>query len=156
MHNGIDPVSVTQILNVLIPAARKCSVEPADASVIAVFTGGESVSILVFFLFPFWAGVDLAAEPGTPVCAACAGTVIDVRDDDLMGATVVISHEDGYDTLYANLQSQPAVKVGDFVTAGQVLGSVGKTALGESAMAPHLHFAVTKDGEYVDPEEYLK
>ena len=101
-------------------------------------------------------GVDIAADAGTPVCAASSGTVLDVRDDDLMGTTVVISHDGGYDTLYANLQSTPTVAVGDYVTAGQVLGAVGRTALAESAEPTHLHFAVTKDGEFIDPEEYLK
>ena len=101
-------------------------------------------------------GVDIAADPGTQVCAASSGTVLDVRDDEWMGTTVVISHDGGYDTVYANLQSTPTVEVGDYVTAGQVIGSVGKTALGESAEPPHLHFAVTKDGEYVDPSEFLK
>lgn len=101
-------------------------------------------------------GVDIAADPGTQVCAASSGTVLDVRDDDWMGTTVVISHDGGYDTVYANLQSIPTVEIGDYVTAGQVIGSVGKTALGESAEPPHLHFAVTKDGEYVDPSEFLK
>ncbi|MBR3560136.1 MAG: M23 family metallopeptidase [Oscillospiraceae bacterium] len=100
-------------------------------------------------------GVDIAADPGTQVCAASSGTVLDVRDDDWMGTTVVISHDGGYDTVYANLQTAPTVEVGDYVTAGQVIGSVGKTALGESAEPPHLHFAVTKDGEYVDPSEFL-
>lgn len=101
-------------------------------------------------------GVDLAAAPGTQVLAASSGTVIDVRDDDLMGTTVVISHDGGYDTTYANLQSIPTVVVGDYVTAGQVIGSVGETALSESALAPHLHFGVTKDGEFIDPVEFLK
>ena len=101
-------------------------------------------------------GLDIAADAGTPVCAAGAGTVLDVRDDDLMGTTVVISHGDGCDTIYANLQATPTVEVGDYVTAGQVIGAVGHTALLESAEPTHLHFAVTRDGEYIDPEVYLK
>ena len=101
-------------------------------------------------------GVDIDADEGTPVCAASSGTVLDVRDDDLMGTTVVISHDGGYDTIYANLQSTPTVEVGDYVTAGQVVGSVGRTALSESAEPTHLHFGVTKDGEFVDPEAYLR
>lgn len=101
-------------------------------------------------------GVDLAAEPGTPVCAASRGTVTDVREDDLLGTTVVIAHDGGYDTIYANLQSVPAVSVGDEVTAGQIIGSVGRTALSESRLPPHLHFSVTKDGEFVEPAEFVK
>ena len=100
-------------------------------------------------------GVDIAAEAGTPVCAAASGTVLDVRDDDLMGATVVISHEGGLETVYANLQALPAVETGDYVTAGQVIGAVGRTALSEAAQGAHLHFSVTRDGAFVDPAAYL-
>ena len=100
-------------------------------------------------------GVDIAAEAGTPVCAASSGTVLDVRDDDLLGTTVVISHDGGIDTVYANLQAQPTVLVGDYVTAGQMIGAVGHTALAESAEPPHLHFGVIRDGEPTDPAAYL-
>ena len=100
-------------------------------------------------------GVDIAAETGQLVQAACAGTVTDVRDDDLMGTTVILSHDNGYDTLYANLEEVATVGVGDSVSAGEVIGAVGRTALSESSMPPHLHFAVTRDGEYVDPAEFL-
>ena len=61
----------------------------------------------------------------------------------------------GYQTTYACLQATPAVEQGDTVTAGQVIGAVGTTATAESAQGPHLHFSVTKDGDAVDPEEYL-
>lgn len=100
-------------------------------------------------------GVDIAADAGTPVCAAASGTVLDVRDDDLMGTTVVLSHDGGCATIYANLQTMPTVEVGDYVTAGQVIGAVGRTALSESAEPTHLHFGVTKEGNFVDPEAYL-
>jgi murein DD-endopeptidase MepM/ murein hydrolase activator NlpD len=45
--------------------------------------------------------------------------------------------------------------VGDSVSAGQIIGAVGSTAAAESAQSPHLHFAVSKDGDLVDPEEFL-
>ena len=73
----------------------------------------------------------------------------------MMGTTVVIDHGDGCQTTYANLQAQPAVEAGDTVSAGQIIGTVGSTAAAESAQAPHLHFAVAKDGDAVDPEEFL-
>ncbi len=140
----------------VVPAAPALIVHPLEGETLAVFSMDALLYSETMGDWRTHDGLDIAAEPGTPVCAACAGKVVSVRDDDLLGTTVVVSHADGYETLYANLQSEPAVKVGDYVTAGPVLGSVGKTALSESAMAPHLHFAVSKDGEAVDPEEYLK
>ncbi|WP_312281901.1 M23 family metallopeptidase [Oscillibacter sp.] len=102
------------------------------------------------------AGVDLAAEVGTQVMAACAGKVTSVEDNPLMGTTVVIEHDGGYVTTYANLQTVPAVKTGDTVSAGQIIGAVGSTAIAEAALPPHLHFAVEKNGDAVNPQAFLE
>ncbi len=100
-------------------------------------------------------GVDIQAAAGTEVVATAAGTVQSVTDDRRMGATVVIDHGDGYVTTYASLQVDPPVLAGDQVEAGTVIGTVGNTSLTEAALGAHLHFSVTKDGEAVDPAEYL-
>ena len=97
-----------------------------------------------------------AADAGTTVLAASSGTVLAVQNDDMMGTTVVIDHGNGYQTTYANLQARPTVVAGDSVSAGQIIGAVGTTAAAESAQGPHLHFSVSKDGDAVDPGEYLK
>ena len=100
-------------------------------------------------------GVDIAAEAGTEVKAAAAGTVYSVYTDDQMGTTVVIRHTGGYSTTYASLAEDPAVAAGDEVELGQTIGAVVQSALLESAIGDHLHFAVSKDGENVDPMEFL-
>ena len=100
-------------------------------------------------------GVDIAAAPGTPVLAPAGGTVSDVSADDLLGTTVTILHADGVMSTCANLAGVPAVALGDLVTTGDVIGSVGGTALSESREAPHLHLSMTKDGVSVDPLDYL-
>lgn len=101
-------------------------------------------------------GVDIAAASGATVLAACNGCVLAVEDDALMGTTIILEHDGGYQTTYANLQSNPPVVAGDFVSAGQIIGAVGSSAAAESAQEPHLHFAVTKDGEAVNPHEFLE
>ena len=100
-------------------------------------------------------GVDIAAEEGSKVCAAAEGTVYTVYEDDAMGMTVVIRHRDGYTTQYASLDQDVAVKVGDKVSLGQTIGTVGSTALLESALGDHVCFQVTRNGEPVDPAEFL-
>ena len=100
-------------------------------------------------------GIDIAAEVGTQVLAACSGTVTQVIDDDLMGTSVTIAHDGGYETVYSNLQSVPTVSEGQEVSAGEVIGSVGCTSIAEFAVPAHLHFAVTKDGVPCDPKEFL-
>ena len=100
-------------------------------------------------------GMDLAAPLGTQVMATADGTVSKVYADPLMGTTVVISHPNGVESLYANLAEVPTVEVGDEVTTGMVIGSVGRTAVAESQKASHLHFEMTESGANVDPENYL-
>ena len=99
-------------------------------------------------------GVDLAAEEGQPVKAARAGTVSAVYEDDFYGMTVVIAHGD-YTAHYCNLAPNPTVSAGDPVSAGTVIGTVGSTALLESASASHLHFEVFRNGQPVDPAGFL-
>ena len=100
-------------------------------------------------------GIDLAAQAGTAVTAAADGEVYTVYEDDQMGMTVVIRHDGGYTTQYSSLSDEVAVKAGDPVKLGQVIGTVGSTALMESALGDHVCFRVTCDGETVDPAEFL-
>ena len=100
-------------------------------------------------------GVDISAEEGTPVLAAADGTVYTVYDDETMGTTVVIRHEEGYTTKYACLGQEVTVAAGDEVILGQEIGCVGTSALLESALGPHVHFSVTCDDASVDPAEFL-
>lgn len=100
-------------------------------------------------------GIDLVAQEGAVVMAAGDGEVLAVYDDDLMGTTVTIDHGDGVTSVYSNLAAQPSVAAGDTVRAGDTIGSVGATALAESALPAHLHFAMKLDGEPVDPMDYL-
>jgi murein DD-endopeptidase MepM/ murein hydrolase activator NlpD len=100
-------------------------------------------------------GIDIASELGTPVLAASGGTVKSIEHNDLMGTTVTIDHGNGIMSMYANLADTPTVKTGDSVDTGTVIGAVGDTAIAESNRPSHLHFEISKDGDPVDPQDYL-
>jgi len=100
-------------------------------------------------------GIDIAAEQGALVRAAAAGIVESVEQDELYGTTVIIDHGSGIKTVYSNLAEVPTVKSGDRVECGEVIGSVGTTALCEIGEGTHLHFAVSENGESADPTNYL-
>ncbi len=100
-------------------------------------------------------GMDIAAPEGSEVKAVAEGTVLSVYEDELLGQTVTVEHAGGYVTHYSNLAPETAVTAGDRVSPGQVLGTVGKTALGEVGIPSHLHFAVYKNNVPQDPELYL-
>ncbi|MFI3253867.1 MAG: M23 family metallopeptidase [Eubacteriales bacterium] len=100
-------------------------------------------------------GIDIAANIGTEVMSVADGVVSAVYEDDMMGTTLVISHGDEIQSVYANLGEFPSVAVDDWVLGGQIIAVVGDSALAESGSEPHLQFSMRKNGESVDPMDYL-
>ena len=101
-------------------------------------------------------GIDIKAEKTTVVKSAEAGTVKTIKNDPRFGLTIIIEHNNGFKTVYSNLLSSEFVVEGENVEKGQSLGTVGNTGAFEIADEPHLHFEIIKDGEFVDPNIYLK
>ena len=98
-------------------------------------------------------GVDIAAAIGTPVKAVADGVVTNVYEDDMLGVTVEITHNDGKISRYCNLSptlSSDCVKDAE-ISALTVIGAVGETAVSESAEASHLHLEILDDGTPLDP-----
>lgn len=95
--------------------------------------------------------VNIAADEGAPVKTCADGTVLDVKIDSMLGQEVIIQHSGGIQSIYANLSDQIAVKKGQKVQAGTVIGAVGQTAQSEISLVPHLHFAMMKNGQPIDP-----
>jgi murein DD-endopeptidase MepM/ murein hydrolase activator NlpD len=99
----------------------------------------------------FHAALDLAGATGTTVKAAMDATVSVVSVDRAFGKYIILSHANGYQTLYAHL-SVSSVKEGERVTQGGKIGEVGSTGL---STGPHLHFGVFKNGKPVNPLDLL-
>ena len=147
-----EPVQETLEPEELLP--QVCS--PLDGTTVTVFSMTELMYDETMADWRTHDGVDIKAGEGDAVKTAADGTVKEVRYDDLMGVTVVISHADGYETQYSSLQQEPPVEQGKTVKAGDIIGLVGSTAAAEGDVGPHLHFSVSKDGKVVDPQEYVK
>ncbi len=99
-------------------------------------------------------GIDLAAPKGTPIHAAAAGTVIaagELTENNGRYGTSVIIETGPLQTLYAHMNSV-AVKAGDRVAAGQLIGAVGETGF---ATGPHLHFEVRQHNRAINPATLL-
>ena len=101
-------------------------------------------------------GIDIKAEKTSVVAAAEAGTVESIKNDPRFGLTIIISHENGFKTIYSNLLTTEFVSENEVVEKGQTIATVGETASFEVADESHLHFEIYKDGTPVNPTIYLK
>jgi murein DD-endopeptidase MepM/ murein hydrolase activator NlpD len=99
----------------------------------------------------FHAGLDFAADYGSPIRAADSGTVIYAGWYGGYGKAVIIDHGQGITTLYGHC-SELYVSEGQTVEKGQAIAAVGSTGL---STGPHLHFEVRRDGTPVNPADYL-
>ena len=102
-------------------------------------------------------GIDIKAEKGVEVKAIADGTIKSIKTDPRYGISIIIKHSKGFESVYACLLNEAqGLKEGDTIKQGQVIGNVGNSGIFESAEGMHLHFEMTKDGDYVNPDIYVK
>ena len=94
-------------------------------------------------------GVDYAAPTGAPVVSIAAGSVLSVTSDRTNGRMVRVRHASGYESNYLHLSAfAPGLRAGTRIAQGELIGRVGATGL---ATGPHLHYALKKNGTFVNP-----
>lgn len=102
-------------------------------------------------------GIDIVTKENAPVYAAADGKVSKIWVDPLMGYCIAISHSGNSVTIYKNLAEQlpDGIAEGASVRAGQLIATVGDSAMVEIAEEPHLHFEMTVSDLAVDPLKYF-
>jgi murein DD-endopeptidase MepM/ murein hydrolase activator NlpD len=102
-------------------------------------------------------GIDIVTNDGASVYSAADGTVAKVWKDDMMGYSIAVKHAGDCYTFYQNLSDNipESIKVGASVRSGQLIGTVGDSAMVEVAAEPHLHFEMTVADLSVDPLKYF-
>jgi murein DD-endopeptidase MepM/ murein hydrolase activator NlpD len=101
----------------------------------------------------FHTGIDLRADTGTTVMAALDGVISVVSENWLYGKYIIMTHDNGYKTLYAHLNSY-AVRQGERVARGRKIAESGNTGY---STGPHLHFSIyDRNNRLVNPLELLR
>lgn len=98
-------------------------------------------------------GIDYLTENSADVVVAADGIVENIYVSELMGMTVEILHEDGTISVYQSLAEDVAVIEGQEVLQGDLLGKTGNSADSECLMGTHLHFALIRNGVYLNPND---
>ena len=94
-------------------------------------------------------GIDYAAPTGTPIVSIGDGNVLFKKHDAVNGRIIKIRHNGTYSSAYAHMNSfAKGVDKGSRIRQGQIIGYVGRSG---RATGPHLHFAMYRNGNYVDP-----
>lgn len=146
-ENIVDEPEIKKELAFMAPVVGEIITDYADESLVYSKTLDEWTTHL---------GIDIKANKTSSVVASEEGTVKAVKNDPRYGLTVIIAHEDGYETLYANLLSADFVKEGEKVAKNQTIGTIGESASFEISDPPHLHFEILKNGENVNPTTVIK
>ena len=152
------PTTTAPAEDVVTPSETPKFASPSDGAV----SKGHSETALVYSMtmndYRTHTGVDIALYEGAEVRSVADGVVADVWEDPMWGWCVSIDHEGDAESIYKNLsrESAESLEAGETVLAGEVIGSVGDSALCEIADEPHLHFELKLSGVYVDPEEYIE
>ena len=129
--------------------------KPIDGRITGKYSGDTLVFCETLSDWRSHNGVDIKANIGDTVLASADGVVESVFSDK-MGCCVLIDHENGFKTLYANLEEQDSALTGQNVKKGDKIGTVGDSALADISKGAHLHFEILKDDNPQDPSEYLK
>ena len=130
-------------------------VKPVEGEIICEFAKDNLIYSETLKEWITHTAVDIKADKTSVIKAAADGIVRSIVNDPRYGLTVIIEHDDGYETIYSNLLTAEFVVEGEEVKQGQTIGTAGNTAAFESEMECHLHFEMLKDGEYVDPSIYI-
>ena len=131
-------------------------IKPTDGEIIGEFAKDNLIYSETLKEWITHTAVDIKADKTSVIKSSPDGIVKSIVNDPRYGLTVIIEHDDGYETVYSNLLTAEFVVEGEEVSQGQTIGTAGNTASFESSMDCHLHFELLKDGEYLDPTIYLK
>lgn len=98
-------------------------------------------------------GIDYVSADSFEVIAILDGTIASVEEDETVGKTVEVRHDNGYVSIYQSLK-EINVKKGELVSQGQILGMSGTNKL-EKDLGNHLHFEIYDKGQAMNPENYF-
>ena len=131
-------------------------VKPADGEIVKDYSKDNLVYSSTLEEWTTHLGIDIAMQKTDVVKAVADGKVKSIKNDPRYGLTVVIEHQNGFESIYSSLLTAEFITIGEEIKQGSTIATVGNTATFEIADTTHLHFEMKKNGKNVDPNIYIK
>lgn len=128
---------------------------PVDGNVILNYSMDKSIYFETLNQYKYHPAIVIGAEEGTEVWCAARGEVSEIKVDEETGTTLTMELGSGYEAVYGQLK-ELAVKEGDMVDAGALIGYVSEPTKYYTVEGSNLYFQLLKDGQPVDPMNHLE
>lgn len=128
---------------------------PVDGKVSCAFSGDELIYNKFLSDWRSHNGVDISCDKNSAVYSSADGIVTEILDNS-MGKSVTVEHNNGYLSVYSNLSEEIAVKAGDEVRSGSLIGKISDSNPSDFTKDYHLHFEIIHNDKYVDPMELIE
>ncbi len=127
---------------------------PIDGNVLLNYSMDETIYFSTLDQYKYNPAVVIAGNVGQEVCSAEDGKVTSIKTDAQTGVTVTVSLGDGFEVVYGQL-GEVCVTQGENIVEGDIIGYLGEPTKYYSVEGCNLYFQLLKNGEPVNPLEYL-
>lgn len=128
---------------------------PASGAVIMGYSMDQTVFFQTLEQYKYNPALIIGGETGEEIGASAAGIVSDIEQTAQTGTTVTLDMGNGYSAVYGQLKEVP-VSVGEYVGAGETVGYLSEPTKYYSVEGTNLYFEILKDGEPVDPMNFME
>ena len=128
---------------------------PASGAVIMGYSMDQTVFFQTLEQYKYDPAMVIAGEVGESINASAAGIVTNIEETAQTGTTVTLDMGNGYSAVYGQL-ADVGLSIGDYVNDGEALGALNEPTKYYSVEGPNLYFQVLKDGEPVDPMNFME
>lgn len=128
---------------------------PASGAVIMGYSMDQTVFFQTLDQYKYNPAMIISGEVGETITASAAGIVTDIAETAQTGTTVSLDMGNGYTAVYGQL-TDVALSAGDYVNAGEKIGNLSEPTKYYSIEGPNLYFEILKDGEPVDPMNFME
>ncbi len=128
---------------------------PASGAVLIGYSMDQTVFFSTLEQYKYNPALIIGGEVGETIAASAAGIVTNIEETAQTGTTVTLDMGNGYTAVYGQL-TDVSVAIGDYVASGETLGVLNEPTKYYSVEGPNLYFQILKDGEPVDPTNFME